>query len=319
MVKIEKLPKYLSPSSISTAKSMPNTFYMQRLVLDPIEREPQNLAMGVGTAFDIEIKRILIDKGVPTFNPIDTIEKSLQEESIREESFYAAGLLLDSYFGSRLRVTTNWTQVEGDFHQEYSFPYHYSNGQSVMKTVPLMCKLDAVVFDEEYKMDVPLDWKCSGYTSVSGVSPKPSFMQKWDGTKWCGSHKNYYPTMPVIELGVDWARQFTLYGMCLNKLKGLPDFTEFPVIVHHPIFNGKDKKPMIAVYRAICTPDFQKAVWREAVDLWEDLHSGTFVDRLVVKEGKFAVSAIASFANECESFFSFGGGKSAHQLWLENR
>jgi len=308
MINIEKTPDYLSPSSISVAINNPNTFYCQKLILDSMPREKQNLAMGVGTAFDISIKELLIEKGVPTAVPLEKIQGSMQNPDIIEECFRASKQLMDMYRNSRLVTTTKWVQVEGDFHKEYHF-----GG----KKLPLMCKLDAVVWDEEYNMGVPLDWKCSGYSSTSGTTPKPGYMDKWDGSKWCGAHKNYTKGMLVTELGRDWARQFTLYGMVYNKLVGVEDFTEFPVIVHHPVFNGTKKKPMVAVYRAIATEQIQREFWDEACILWEDILSDKFLDRLTCRNpSKWSVSVISSYANECESFFS-NGSKSANQLYLE--
>jgi hypothetical protein len=312
---IERLPEYLSPSSIAKAKNEPNSYYAERLCLDRLPREPQNLAMGVGTAFDIEVKRKLIQKGIPCSIPMEQIESAMQNPSIYDECYEAQGELMRMYRMSKLMTTTKWFEIEGEFHQEYTFPC-----RGVDKTIPLMLKLDAQCYDPlgVYDMVIPHDWKCSGYSAKSGASPKPGFMDKWDGKKWCGPHKKFSKNMLVTELGMDWARQFTLYGIALNEKHGVPFGTEFPVLVDHPIFNGKFKKPMVARYRAIATPEIQRMFWEEACDLWDDIHDGTFLENLVATEGKFAGSVVASFGGECESFFR-SPRKSAHQLWLESQ
>jgi len=311
---VERFPEYLSPSSISAAMTEPNTFFCQKLIFDRMPREPQNLAMGVGTAFDILVKERLILKGVPTWNPIEIIRESLEKGKFFDESYVGANLLMKMYSNSRLIGSTRWVQVEGDFHQEYTFEY---NGKPY--TVPLMCKLDAVVHDDEYDMDVPLDWKCSGYASLAGATPKPGYYDRWGGAGWEGPHKNYTKNMLVTELGSDWARQFTMYGMALNKKNGIADFTEFPVYVHHPVFNGKNKKPQVAVYRSIVTSDFQREVWGEIVRLWEDIGEQKFLNRLTNRYWHpWVISVLSSYANECESFFG-GPRKSAQQLWIESK
>jgi hypothetical protein len=307
-LKVEKELKHLSPSAIGNAKNQPNTFYLNRLVLDALPREPQSLAAGVGTAFDILIKRHLInDKNIYCPIEMEEIEASLQNEEIREEAFKAAEELMKMYRNSRLVALTKWVQIEGVFAQEYTF-----NG----RCIPLICKLDAVVYDKEYGFDVPLDWKCSGYTSEKGVSPKPKFKDKFDGKTWVGPHKDYTTNMHVTELPADWARQFTLYGMCLNKLNHRPDWTEFPVHVHHPIFNGTGKKPMVAVYRAIVTSDFQREIWEEVCQIWDSIKEddgNRFLERLCVSfGGPLGLSIMSSYASECESYFSTGKSNSAN-------
>ena len=308
---IERPLKHLSPSAIAQCLTQPNTFYCTRLINNPIPREPQSLAMGVGTMFDILIKKLLIGKDIKCDMPVEQIESALQNEEIREESTLAAIQLMSAYRNSRLVTLTKWVQVEGEFYQDYTFTL-----DGITKTIKMMLKLDAVIWDEEFQMEIPLDWKCSGYTSAKGVSAKPKYMDKWDGKCWTGAHKDYYHNMPVTELPEDWARQFTLYGMAFNKLRGLPDWTEFPVVVHHPIFNGQFKKPMIAIYRAVATPEMQKKYWKEAGMVWDSLYDGTFFDRLCVPfGGALGKSLIASYANECESFFS-NGQRSANELKL---
>ena len=319
---IEKLPKYLSPSSIAQAKNSPNTFFCQRLIFDAMPKEPQGLAPGVGTAFDISIKKKLIElHNVPTANTIEQIESSLNPD-VAVESYIASDLLMKTYFLSRLASRTNWVQVEGDFNMEYTFTV---KGKTT--TVPLMCKLDAIVQDEQTGMLVPLDWKCSGYTSASGATPEQGYMDKFDGVKWCGPHKNYYPEMSVREIDNDWGRQFTLYAMCVNFHNGITELVDTPVIIHHPVFNGKNKKPMVATYRAIATVADQEHYWTELSDLWEDLHSGVFCDKLAVPYilpeelgGKgLTISVLSSYAWSCETFFSNNATDSAHKLWLESR
>ncbi len=295
----EKIPYYLSPSSIGQSKVNPNTFYATRLMLEGLPREPTNLAMGTGTHFDIQVKLKILKLGCKLSEGI-TVQEILDSLQVDDLDLLGqieecSGQLMRSYKNSKVLAMTKWRQVEGVYDQEYTFMGH---------TVPLMGKLDAVVWDDEYEMDIPMDWKCSGSNAAGGMSPKPGFMNKWDGKQWKGPHKKYHRNILVTDLPSDWARQFTIYGIMLNEERGIPFGTEFPVMVHHPIFNGKARKPMVATYRAIVTKEQQEKVWMEAVDLWESLKDGSFRQRLVVtNRNKYADGVIADYAEECESFF----------------
>ena len=62
MLEINRLPSSLSPTACMQAISQPNTFFLTRLIDPPYEKEPQSLAMAVGSAFDMMIKLHMIEQ-----------------------------------------------------------------------------------------------------------------------------------------------------------------------------------------------------------------------------------------------------------------
>ena len=316
-IKVSRMPEYLSPSSISKSQQEPHKFFAIYLAPEEFKmaREPTTVACAVGTMFDVMIKQVLHEeKGIPCAIPFQEVLDTRPDKHLIGEALTAAKLLMAPYRRARMHMTAGFVQVEGKYDQEYTFPI--SSG--VLKTIPLLGKLDAVVRDPETGMLVPLDWKCSGYTSKSGMSPKIGFKRIWDSKKntWGGAHKKYYNNMPVTDINIGWARQFTIYAIMLNQANGVPFGTPTPVWVHHPIFNGVNKTVKIAEYRAVCTKEIQQYFWDEAVHLWESLLDGSFLRGLNFQgEDEFTYSALASYANECESFFR-EPSKSANELSL---
>jgi hypothetical protein len=319
-IKIYEMPKYLSPTAISQSYLQPHTFYATRLLPKEIrmQREPTNMAMAVGTMFDILVKEILYkERGIKCAVPFDEVWETKPPVHLFMEAQTAAKTLMAPYLRSRILNTAGFHQVEGVYDQMYTFP----DRDGKMVSIPLLGKLDAIVKDMETGMLVPLDWKCSGYSSAKGTSAKQGYRRIWDSTKnaWKPAHKKYYNNMPVTDLDMGWARQFTIYVIMLNEQLGVPFGTPTPVWVHHPIFNGMNKTPKISEYRAIATKEIQEYFWNEAVDLWHELEDGSFLNRLTIQgdeEDEFTLSALASYAYECECFFR-PPAKSANDLRME--
>lgn len=292
-LKIERLPKYLSPSSLSNFTKMPNTSYLERLVNDRKARDPQSLAAGVGTAFDILVKKDLIARGFPCKVEMKDIEKSLENHV--GESYEVGEDLMKIYRRSRLLLTTKWREIEGV--HDFDLKMQDEDGNSLGDHVPVMGKLDAQVYDEEYDMVVPMDWKCSGWTSKKGATPQQGFMDVYDSKKsaFVGPHKKYHKDIEASEINISWAEQFCTYGWFLlaDPETGIYKMREFPVYAHHPVFNGKNKTIKIAVYRAIITVDFQKQLWKKYQTMWKELTNGSYMDRVASKRDLHLIFANA--------------------------
>ncbi len=258
----EKLPKFLSPSSLSKARKEPITFYLRKLRKDNIyPQEKTNLAAACGTAFDIDVKRWLIEKGVKTGKPLEYIEDSLSKaELILPEEYdnvrKAGRKLLGEYRSSRALFEKNWVSVED----------HY---EGKIGDAPVRGQLDATVVDPYTEQIIPFDFKVSGYTSKNGMSPKKGFYKKFD-LEWKPAHKLYKHNMPIDEIDLGFARQFATYG----HLMGLKP--PFPVMFDHLCFNGKKKKIIVCSYRAVVTPKFFNELSIQYNQLWKELVTGTF-------------------------------------------
>lgn len=253
--------KYLSPSALKAAEKQPFKFYLQK-ILRIYPWEKSSLAAGCGTSFDYEVKQDLISRDVPCEKEVKPVEGFSPKET---EKLVSAGKeLLNKYRVSGQLFNYNWQRVEKHITKE-------------IEGVPIHGQLDATVLDEETGMEVPHDFKVSGYTSKTGATPKIGYRRKWD-LSWGKAHKKYRPDISIDEIDSAFALQFASYGLLL----GLE--APFPVYFDHICYNGKKKKIVIAEYRAWVTEEFANSVIARYVDLWKSLHDGTFVNRLKLPE-----------------------------------
>jgi hypothetical protein len=273
-MKIYKTVKVLSPSALIRAFTSPYTFYIDKLTNISVPREPQNMAAAAGTAFDIEVKKFLIGLGVKSSLPIAKIEESLTCINI-DEAKKIGKILFDIYYESGVFRDRKFLSVEKHLKGEVS-------------ELPIMGQLDTTV---EYfstggkeRVETVHDFKVSGYTSTSGVSPKPGYKRKYtsdinleEGAKrkkkkgWDEGHKEYYEGIPFDKIDEMWALQFCMYGWLLHPDKyGEPFF----VLVDSPIFNGQYKNIQIVQYEGIITPEFQARVMSKIEELFKAMIRG---------------------------------------------
>ncbi len=261
MVKIERLPSYLSPSSLMAAEKMPNTFFLSRLISDPLIREPQSLAASVGSSFDYCIKMKLMEEKFKHKKVLLPEIKRGIETNI-DESFRAGKRAYKSYIESAYNE------------KEYANVELHLNG--LLEGVPLFGKLDATCYDLKGDNSIiPLDWKVTGYTSKSTTSPPPGYFRLWEGICPKPKHKLYDPEMPIETINESWATQLCTYGWLMNKPFGKPFYARVDVLVWK---NGNIR--CITQYRGVITESFQNIVVHRYKRLWNLLNTGEFVNLL---------------------------------------
>lgn len=269
-----KKPKYLSPSSLSNFEKMPYTSLLKKLLAEPLlEYEPQSMPASVGTAFDILVKEILIKhKKLESDLPVEKIYESLSEEN-KTVSLEVGKEILYKYRESGLLRDVEWLAVE-------------KHEKKTIQGVPILGQLDGVVTSKMLeKRPVPLDFKVMGFNTPT--SPKKGFKRVFKNQKWYPPHKLY--EQEVSEKGfiacdlIDeaWATQFCTYGWLL----GIPVGEEFPVYVHSPVFNGKDRNIIIADYEAVITKEFQQKTILKFIKTWNSLQDGSYIESLMIPRG----------------------------------
>lgn len=260
MLKIERNPSYLSPSSLMQAESMPNTFYLLRLIADPIKREPQQLAAAVGSAFDYYIKMKLMEDKFQYKKVLLPDIKTGIETNINE-AFIAGKIAYRAYLDSCFNIA-NYADVE--LHLDGLF-----NG------VPIIGKLDAIVIVSGSSKAIPFDWKVTGYTAKTTMSPKPGYYRLWEGIRPKPAHKIFTDDISFEVIDKKWATQLCTYGWLMDYPIGIP----FSVRVDALIW--KDKKiRCIAQYRGWITEAFQQQVIIRYKNLWNSLEDGSFIKNL---------------------------------------
>lgn len=259
MLEISKLPSYLSPSALNQAEKMPNFFYLTRLFNPPMERDPQPEPAAIGTMFDILIKQQLIADRFPTkVKLMSDIKSSLEIDTpeIRKKGkdifneYMQLAYEPEEYFDVELQ---HFKKIEG---------------------LSLFGKLDASVLDVSTDMEIPFDWKVSGSTSKSGVSPKKGYYQVIKGMKIKPSHKDYSSEIEMGQIDEMWATQGCTYGWLLGIPIGTEFHTRFDQIACRP------KSMAIAKYRGLITEKFQEQTYNRYEKLWKEINDGTFIDRL---------------------------------------
>jgi hypothetical protein len=296
-----KLPKYLSPSSLKTAVKQPYTFYLTRLVDNPIPREPQSLPGAMGSAFDVFVKLMLVIKGRVDLKPYQLQTRLLDscyDPSMREQyaemdlptMFYKmsveeqhqaavkddASALMVNYCKSSLFMDLAFHDLE--IHRYFSIMGNSpDSGQALI--VPIFMKGDASVTvmtqKDNYEV-IPLDWKVTGYGSATGASPTAGYKRIWSIDKGLeGPHPDYTPDRSMALVDEAWADQLCVYGWGMGRPVGLP----FRAIIHQLVFRPSGWR--IAEFDSWITTETQLRLRDKFVTLWSDLQSGRFAQRIV--------------------------------------
>lgn len=266
-LKTEKTPMYLSPSSVMQFMNQINTFYMTRLLNEPMPRDPQGKAAACGSAFDYLIKcRLWRDGiGLDKIHLKDSLLKGIECPGFRDEALSIGQNILDEYCLTAYDMTV-FKNVE-------------LWGKFTFGDIPMYVKLDGTYDDEEFVVEAPLDWKCSGFNpdNKNGMSPKPGYYIQYEGRKIKGAHAKYIHNMPFEVIDYKWAIQMCTYGWFLGLSPKLED--SFPARIDMCTIT-KTRKIKISSYRGILTPEFQKKVFEHYQDAWTSLLSGEVINRL---------------------------------------
>lgn len=267
-LKIERPLQYLSPSSLMKAIDQPNTFYVERLIENRIDKEPQGKAAAIGSAFDILIKEKLLQDGIRVNKKelvSQELKKAVELKSFEKEAYIIAKRILANY----LKFAYTHTKFM-DIEIWKNFNFH---------GIPIFIKGDATCLDPKTNLIIPFDWKCTGFNpdSKSGGSPKKGFYAQNEGYKYKGAHKIWRTDIPIQEINYKFGIQFCTYGWGEGLSYNMD--TDFPVKFD---MNSITPKGVIktSIYRAIVTKEFQKEVFNLYKTVWNELIEGTYINKL---------------------------------------
>jgi hypothetical protein len=269
-MKERKKLNYLSPTSIMTWRRNPEEFYLNYLALDKPPRMAQTQPMSVGSAFDARIKEYLAWE--LEGKKLDLFEA--QVESQNRDFARVAGLVcFDAYKQcgalSDLMLMLRGGQIKLEF---------TVSSEKISKTfgeAVLLGKPDAY-FTFDGRTDIILDWKVTGYCSLSTSSPTKGYckIRSSDGTS--KEYKNSFLTehhgvvvnslWPMDTIKEDWALQTCIYSW----LCGAPIGSDFIVAIDQLVCN-KDIK--VAQFRSIISPEYQYKLYDEIGFIWNTVNS----------------------------------------------
>ena len=259
MLHIERRPSFLSPSALLMAENMPNTFYLTRLVADPIPRQPQALSAAVGSAFDYFIKVLLINEKFPNKKELLPDLRNGIETNL-EEAFRAGQTAFNAY--TNIFNIDDFTDTE----------LHLSK---VIEGIPLTGKIDALS-DYGGGIIIPFDWKVMGYTATVTTSPPPLYYRLWEGIRPRPCHKDYIDGISFESIDTNWATQLCTYGWLI----GIPIYKEFPARIDALIFKNRTIR-CIAQYCGWITKSFQYSVMQRYRNIWTEVNDSSYLKRLV--------------------------------------
>lgn len=272
---VEKKPKYLSYSSINNALKCPNTFYLTRLVLNPIMREPQGQPAGNGTMFDYYVKEHLFTKKFPEkLIMLPEMLKSLQlVDEMRARAEIKGKEIFQGYKNTVMRFEKlKWRDIEIDKVFE-------------MEGVPIRVKIDATVEVPDGTDIAPFDWKVRG--SETQASPTQGYYKMYDDITPCGAHSKFKHPMQMELISEDWARQLTYYGWYLGyRDKPIPGFI-------HEYTQTEKERPRFSLFNGYVSVEFQNKVKQEMLYVWNHIQRGTFVKLLASQTDRNLVYTVA--------------------------
>jgi hypothetical protein len=275
---IEKKIDYISPSSFSNMMNQPNKFYLQRLINNPLPREPQGLAAANGSAFDYWIKKKLLDEMNRPYKEDELIQSiELKDEKARERALNVGKIFYTYYCLFIKKLNISWSFFS-DVEIDRTFEF---------KGIPLRGKIDCVYISKYYKKPVPLDWKLTGSESKS--SPTPKYQRLISEDEDC-SHKDYYPAMPFELIDETWATQLCIYGWELGR--STPIWEEFDAQIHEMTITGTGKI-RLAIFHGIITIPFQQKIYSNLKLFWESLQNGNYINTLANQFSKNLVYCTA--------------------------
>jgi hypothetical protein len=288
-----RIPKYLSPTSISLWNKDRREFYLYYLADNRPPRIPQNQPMAIGAAFDAYIKSYLYGRLYGTgFN--DTFDfKNLFETQVESQnrdwalehgrhvfqSYQKSGALAD------LLLDLNNATSDPQFEMQIEGRILHS---ACVEGIPLLGKPD-IHFINKHGSFIVHDWKVNGYCSKSTTSPKKGFTKIYDAYVAKSSKNNMQAHKDCQLMLVDgvnvniahyleeiessWAMQTAIYSWILGAEIG----SKFTVAIDQIVCKGSDTEfpyLRIAAHRNRISSDFQNQLHDTIANIWNRVNRG---------------------------------------------
>ena len=261
-----RIPKYVSPSSYQLFKADPIRYYLNYLSDNLETREPQNIHMAMGSAFDAFVKA-QITEDLQTSTRFD--RRQLFEEQVatefRSELWIKADMLMRAYqecgaYGIAV-ADMGLASLEPRFEFAVS---------ATILGVPVFGKPDAF-YHNKLGTPVILDWKVNSV--LGGNNMKKKYFVTCHQTKDCykGVHIRSDSGLAVCtnygleDVDPSWAFQQFVYAIGLGSKIGDPFITSIDQATGGPCFY---------TYRAHLGKGFQIRSANGLKEMWDDINSG---------------------------------------------
>lgn len=261
-----RIPKYVSPSAYQLFKADPIRYYLNYLADNLEAREPQNIHMAMGSAFDAFVKaQITADLGTSTkFDQRELFEQQVALE-FREELWPKAKYLMAMYqecgaYGIAV-ADMGLASLEPRFEFDVS---------ATILGVPVFGKPDAFYLNS-HGTPVILDWKVNSVLGGSNKKKKYYVACHQTKEKYESVHMVSHCGLPVCtnygleDVDESWAFQQFVYAIGLGSKIGDAFITSIDQATGGPCFY---------TYRAHLSKGFQIRAANGLKDMWDDINSG---------------------------------------------
>ena len=295
-----RIPKFLSPSSLSKWECNREEFYLQYLADFRPPRPPQMDYMSIGSAFDAYVKaelhEALFGAGADPQFEFDAIFVQQVEEHNRDWALIHGEYAFECY-----KVTDSYKELLDALLDSQTDPQFEFTVTKDIQGVPLLGKPDCRYIHKN-GAHVILDWKVNGFCSKYGASPYKGYRIIRDGWKPAekkptrgagGFHKLYKPIehngMTVgahylEETCKDWADQLSIYAWMLGEEVGGEDAVV--CIDQLACKPSPTTLPWIRVANHCCrlSETWQTDLVKRLTDCWSTITSGYIFEGLMSRE-----------------------------------
>lgn len=293
-----RMPRYLSPTSISLWYKDRTEFYLKYLAENRPPRLPQTQPMSVGSAFDAYVKSYLVEKLFGEVRP-EFVKATLFEQQVekhnRDFAIIAGQNCFDQYKSSgaladlMIELELALDEPRFEFTIEGNVTHEGNEGG-----VPLLGKPD-LYFKTKDNVNVVYDWKVNGYCGKRPTSPSKGYIKcrdGWDYTQGKESrgnrnmHKDCHPMViagimvniaEVMEdVNLTWAEQLTVYGWLLGE-----EIDSRPIIgIDQLACKPGPNYPLVRVasHRLRVSKGFGTTLYAKCAEIWNQIHDGYIFD-----------------------------------------
>lgn len=292
-----RIPKYISPSSLSKFESDRRTFYERYLCDIRTERPPQFDFMAVGSAFDAYVKSAIYEavhganatKGTPY--ELETIFEKQVEPHQRDVAEERGSDLFQQYQDSGA-----YGALLADIQKSEYAPEMEFDVQGEIEGVPLLGKPD-LRYVTPAGVQVVCDWKVNGSTSKTGASPFKGYQiarDFWGSTTNGKPHKVYrgdaYKDVMVQDLWLEekcdyWADQLAIYAWLLGEPVGGENFVvRMEQVACRPVKSRDLPRAKFATHMNRISDGYQQALLARIKMCWSTILSGHIFDTMTREE-----------------------------------
>jgi len=274
----ERVPTYLSPTSIDQYFKARRTFVLNRLCTNRPPKFPQTAPMAAGSAFDAYVKNYIVEslygKGSSYADKFD-LEKVLRSQVEPQNLDWGRehGMWILSEYkrvGALANLMKELAEAEDDPRFELTVQGDITfHGQ--LGAIPLLGKPDCC-FKHRSGKHVVFDWKVNGYCAKKMASAKGGWLRTMDTLgKQIAPKKNII--MQTYEgilynagarLSKDWELQVVIYGWLL----GVPFGEPFFIGIEQLLGQGTMQPLKCASHRHIVLNDSQKEIADKVMEVW---------------------------------------------------